>query len=265
MSRIRFRDSCHWYTKEGKAQHDASLREARKEFLYPSVTSIDKATFPNPFLEKWKIEQMGIAAAENPRQPHESSLQYAQRVYELSCEKAFVAAEFGKKVHKGLELWPAAPEASILPWWIHFDKWMQDHQAVFISNEVKVLHHGIGVAGQMDLKCTLAGIRSIVDYKTQDVKIDDKGRKKPAFYDSWVRQLAFYEQADRIEHGHVDPSQCVSLIIDSNDGGLIYEKFWTKEEIQAAYEEFVAGSWLFFRERNYWPTGKPWSMERVIP
>lgn len=261
---IRFSDACHWYEKDGTPKHDADLRVARKRLLYPSVTSIDKDSFPNLFLERWKLNQLAIAASQNPRQPHENEEQYANRIYELSMEKATEAAAFGKKLHKACEEWPSSPSAELIPWWVEFDRWMNETRVDVICTERRVLHHGIGVAGTMDLKAWIAArsLRCIIDYKTQDVKVDDKGRKKPAFYDHWIRQLAFYEQADRIENGYTTPSQCISLIIDSNEGGKIYEKRWTPEEIQAAYEEFVAGVWLWCRKRGYWPVGE-WKMERV--
>lgn len=259
---IKFGEGAHWYEANGKPQHDADLRVARKALLYPSVTSIDKDTFPNLFLERWKLNQLVIAASQNPRQPHESEEQYANRIYELSMEKATEAAKFGKDLHKACEVWPATCEQSLMPWWVKFDEWMNKHGVKPLANEKRVLHHGIGVAGTLDLKAETSQGLIIVDYKTQDVKLSESKKKKPAFYDSWVRQLAFYEQSERIELGHPDPIPCVSLIIDSNEGGEVYDKWWTKDEIQEAYEEFLAGVWLWCRKRDYWPVGK-WKMERI--
>jgi hypothetical protein len=260
---IKFSDSCHWYAKDGKPKHDATLREARKQFLYPSVTSIDKDSFPNLFLERWKLNQLALACCNFPRQPHEiKDEEYCTSRWRLAMDKADEAAIFGKKVHSACENWPAVPASDVLPWYLKFDSWMIKNSIVPYEREKRVLHHGIGVAGTMDFKGGAKASRIIMDYKTQDVKVDDRGNKKPAFYDSWIRQLGFYEQADRIENGYVEPSQCVSLIIDSNEGGEVYDKWWTKEEIQASYEEFLAGAWLWFRKRGYWPVGE-WKMERV--
>ena len=78
--------SGHWYqcrAGDAKPQHDADLRVARKEFLYPSVTSIDKDSFVNPGLDRWKMNEVLSAAAETYKQPHESVEDYCQRIYDL--------------------------------------------------------------------------------------------------------------------------------------------------------------------------------------
>lgn len=266
---LRYEDGQHWYAKDGTTDHDAGLREARKKLLYPSVTSIDKEVFPNPFLSRWKTQQLVNAAAENPKQPNENSEQYAQRIYEISMEKATVAAQFGKEIHKTCEKWPENPPAKLLPWFDKFDNFMRSSGVVPINREMVVLNHALGIAGTFDMEAEGSGFlagRWIIDLKTQDVKISDKGKKTPAYYESWPRQLGFYwftrsNQPD-FPLGALESPRCLSLVIDSNEGGEVYSKVWDPQEITDAYQDFIAGAWLFFRKRDYWPAGR-WHMGRI--
>jgi hypothetical protein len=249
--------SSHWYDREGKPDHDASLREARKLNLYSSVTTIDKDVFPNPFLERWKKEQLLIAAFENPRQPHDDLKSYADRIYEISIQKSVDAIEFGHQIHDAIEHFPQLPlDPKLHPWVEEFGKWYVGEGYETIDSEHIVLDHDLGVAGRIDRRATRKGRRMICDWKSQDVKVDEKGRKKPAFYDSWLRQLAYYDVADAKEIGlFPDLASTVSVIIDSNDPKGIYVKEWTRDEMLDAYDEFVAGAWQFYHKRDYWPVG----------
>lgn len=260
MSVVKRSEGSHWYEKGGAPKHEADLRVARKELLYPSVTTIDKAVFKNEFLEKWMQDQILIAAGDSPRQPHENGKQYAQRIYDLSMEKSRNAMDFGKKIHDACEHYPDPCDPELAHWHGEFDKWWTAKPRKVVSKEIVLLDHDIGVAGRTDLIYDLDGeglfLRTIADYKTQDVKVDDKGRKKPTFYDSWLRQLAFYAAAHAKEAGTwpIMPN-CENIIIDSNPGGLIYTKTYFQYDVLDAYRRFIHGAWLWFDDRGYWPNG----------
>lgn len=270
MSAIRFDGGSHWYAASGKPCHDADLRDARKEKLFPSVTTIDKDSFKNDFLDIWKTNQLLIAASENHRQPHESATQYGQRIYDISMEKSRTAIEFGKEIHDAVEVYPQLPMNSLLmPWFNEFGKWWEASGLDHVASEITLIDKELGIAGRTDkiARRKSNGKRVVLDWKTQDVKVNDKGKKKPAFYDSWGRQLAFYGGVDSKDAGlWPELPECCSLIIDSNPDGKVYEKWWTPEEIKAAYIEFLAGAWLWFNKRGYWPVGE-WkvSFDRPMP
>ncbi len=263
---IKFSNGSHWYARNGTPQHDADLRVARKSGLYPSVTSVDKDVFPNLFLERWKLEQLVKACVDNPRMMHETVEWYANRVHDISNTKARVAAEFGKEIHDAVETYPEPCDPKLSPWVTNFADWYNTFVSRPIHAEKVLLDHDIGVAGRTDFIGDGIGSvgRIVCDWKTQDVKVDDKGRKKPNFYDSWQRQLSLYAVADAKETGMfpVVPT-CVSVIIDSNPEAGIYAKVWTNDEMVDAYEEFVAGTWLWCRKRGYWANGSQWAINSI--
>lgn len=267
MSLIRFGEGgSHFYAKDGSPRHGATLREARKEVLYASVTSIDKATFVNAFLDKWRMNELVAACLENPRQPHESPEDYATRVYELSLMKSVTASEFGHKIHSAVEEYPnPAKDPSLQPWVDKFGDWYNDNIKETIKTEATLIDHEIGVAGRTDLIAihkTLGLV--IVDHKTQGIKPDKKGRKAPNYYPSWTRQLGFYSAAYAKEKGlWPNLPTCISLVIDSTEATPFYQKVWGKDEINAAYKTFVVAAWQFYDQRDFWPAQK-WELNPSV-
>lgn len=144
--------------------------------------------------------------------------------------------------------------------------------AQVICTERVLLCHDLGVAGRCDTIAHGSGRFSgkiiIPDWKTQDVKKDDKGRKKPAFYDSWTRQLAFYAVSYAKEAGLYPDTipVTISLIFDSNEPSEPFEKAWSREETIDAYLDFVAGTYLWMSKRGYWPAANGrWYLNPTIP
>lgn len=267
MGLIKFDQSAHWYSRHGLPQHDADLRVARKQGLYGSVTSIDKDSFPNPFLDKWKMEQLVQACVDHPRMPHESVEQYAQRVYDISNNKARNAATFGKEIHDAIDNYPEPCKPELQAWYDKFRIFYEANISEKLASEIVLLDHDICVAGRADFIGTGIGLlagKVVIDWKSQDVKTDKKGRKTPNFYDSWIRQLALYAVADAkaCDEFPFIP-RCLSVIIDSNENGEVYHKLWDHKEVVDAYENFAAGAWLWSRKRDYWPNGAQWRLEEV--
>jgi hypothetical protein len=271
---IKFESGAHWYNRDdGSPKHDADLRVARKAFLYPSVTTIDKDVFKNDFLDRWKMNELALAAAENFRQPHESIESYANRIYEASLHKTLKASNFGKQIHSAIEEYPKYPEDPTLhPWIDKFGGWFENNLGDTSFREKVFVDHDLGVAGCCDFggygAGPLLGKRVLCDWKSQNVKKDDKGRKKPAYYDSWTRQLAFYAVCDAKEQGAF-PNEiptCVSVVIDSNEADDPFVKVWHRDEVMDAYRDFVAGSYLWFSKRSFWPQlGGPLKLNPSVP
>ncbi len=258
---VKFADGAHWYQcRNGEAtpEHEADLRRARKEFLYASPTSIDKDVRKNHGLERYKTNELLCAAADNPRQPHESREDYAKRIFDLSLEHAKGAAEKGKMVHAVIDAHPkpCAPES--IGWWNQYDLWSKENVLEVLESESILLDHDIGVAGRTDrvINHRTLGI-TVIDYKTQEPSFLASGKKKFMVYDTWARQLAFYGAAYAKKIGLFPTMpRCLSLVMDSkecNSPNDMLVREWTQMEIADAYYDFVCDAHRFYRSRDYWP------------
>lgn len=232
--------NAHWYTKNGKPQHDATLREARKEKLLPSVSTIQKIK-SNPFLEGWKIEQAILSALTLPRIDNEDDLSFAKRIAKDSQEGSKAAAAEGTRIHSICEDYLLHGEiinvanAELIS---EFVQWINNHggRNVWTSEKIYI---GEDYAGCIDLHSDAI----IADIKTQDVK------DKPNFYDSYAVQLAAYgELLANVEW----IQQYVSLVIDRKTGKL-YEKVWSDDMIYKSRLIFHNLKSIWKLEKNYFP------------
>jgi hypothetical protein len=253
---VKVNTAAHWYgvdlaTNLVVPRYEATLREARKEGLYPSPTTIEKDIRANPVLARWIKNETAKAFVENPRNPGESDDGYAARCLDIADRIAREAAKKGVGIHDAIEH-EGTTDPVILPFYEAYIPWRDDHIEYTIGQETMLADRRIGVAGRVDkiVQHRQHG-RVILDWKTQRV------RKKPEFYDSFPRQLSFYAEADKETNGGILP-RIMSVVIDSQNPSRPYEKLYTPEEQAAAYKEFLCHSWLWFNERDFWPVGK-WS------
>ena len=114
----------HWYRKDGTPaytiagkngkERNTTLRDARKEGLLPSVTSIIRCAAA-PGLELWKSQQVLMAALTTDRLPDETEQEFIDRIIRDSQEQALKARERGTLIHAwvqgGFEGEPLEPEA----------------------------------------------------------------------------------------------------------------------------------------------------------
>lgn len=265
--------AAHWYGIDGTPHHDADLRIARRNMLFTSPSSVDKDQFVNAGLDAWKRNEIVKAAIENPRQPHESVDDYGDRLFELSNNKAKVAADFGKEVHDAIDQYPQMPlDAKLLPYVDHFGQYFYDtYIESKVASEVVLVDRDLGVAGRCDfvgktkIVYPVSGELLIPDWKTQNVKKKKDGRKDPQFYDSWKRQLAFYAVAFAKKVGMFpEIPRCASVIIDSNEPCEPFIQFWSEEEIYSAYQDFVVAVNCWCKKRDYWPVGR-WTLFHALP
>ena len=102
------KEAGHWYDREGNPRYTiigkngkerpTTLRDAKKEKLLPSVTSIIRCAAA-PGLERWKSEQVLMAALTTDRLPNESEQEYIDRIIKDSQEQALKAREKGTEIH----------------------------------------------------------------------------------------------------------------------------------------------------------------------
>ena len=194
-------DSGHWYTRQGTpayttigktGERPTTLRDARKEGLLPSTTTIinilDKAGLTN-----WKLQQVLLSALTLPREPQESEQDWLARVMKDSRETGYKAANRGTQIHEIIQSWfeqvymPEKP-----PYLDAVDKVLKDafgEQAWLCE---KSFAHPLGYGGRVDLMAKPIngnGTGYVVDFKTKDIDLD-----KVDVYFEHELQLASYRE-----------------------------------------------------------------------
>ena len=232
----------HWYGRDGSSQYEvvgnsgqkrpATLRDARKLGLVPSVTTIIKCAAA-PGLEVWKQQQMMMSALTLPRRPDEREAAWLERVIQDSKETGRNAADRGTLIHgaiqgfyegkpvepgmlahcHGVDTALAATFGSGLPW---------TAEASFA--------HPMGFGGKVDIHT--AGMMEVVaDFKTKEF---DDPLKKMA-YDEHCMQLAAY----RVGLG-IPQARCANVFCSVTKPGLVVVHEWTATELVNGWRMFCA-------------------------
>jgi len=247
----------HWYTADGVPQYEATLREARKENLYPSPTSILNIMHSSG-LERWKLNQTISAAIELPRGAAEAEEAYGSRIAERADALRNQAAELGTLVHDGIEKMISGrlyDEGH--PVLAKFSEWSAQNIKAHEWTERVLVNHKLGVAGKADAMVYFKGKAAeitgdkpcLVDWKTQRMKMSraKKPVYKPVYYDKWVMQLAFYASCE------MTPPPIVSVAINTSEPEEPYVKLWSLKEREEAMAAFEAALRLWQYEKNYKP------------
>ena len=248
--------SSHWYSQSGEPRYGATLREARKEQLLPSPTTILGLTVKSPGLETWKQEQLLISALSLPRNMGEDDGDFAKRVIADSKVATKSAAELGTRVHDGIEsILSRKPFDKGIPQLALFSSWAEDNIESHDWSERVQVNLSIGVAGRADALVRFKGDAAklvgtgpvLVDWKTQKMKKNAKGLYVPAFYEKWILQLAFYSYCELV------PPPVVSVVINTSEANPPVIKLWSNEERDAAWNAFQSAAELWFYLKSYQP------------
>lgn len=202
-------ESTHWYDSSGQPRYEADLRKARKELLYPSVTTIT-GVLDKPELIYWKQKKVAEACwAEAITNQDSLSLpaeEFAKQMISKSDEERSDSADLGTHVHAFLENWiqngkeidlrEDVKEATLMMQ--SFVKELSIPNT--LKSEIPFCLTDKGFAGKID--CVFRSKEHglvLLDFKTQNVK-----NGKPAIYPTWGYQLAAYNEfvkADTIFSG----------------------------------------------------------------
>ena len=188
-------ESGHWYKKDGTpaytvigktGERPATLRDARKLGLLPSVTTIN-GMLSKAGLDTWKQQQVLLAALTLPRLPDEPESDWLARVMQDSKAQGREAAERGTAIHAIIQTW--------------FDGVYMPEKPLYINTIIETLEnafgsqlwlseksfaHPLGYGGKCDL---MAKAGFIVDFKTKDTDLD-----KVDVYFEHEMQLAAYRE-----------------------------------------------------------------------
>ena len=235
-------ESGHWYTREGEPMYtiigangkerNTTLRDAKKEGLVPSVTTI-LSMIAKPSLENWKIDQALNSALTLDREEGESFQSFTYRCKEDSKKIGKEAAKEGTKIHALIEngFLGKADNKTYRIIKKYLDKTFPNEE--WIAEDSFCAAQGYG--GKIDLY-SKSGI--FIDFKTKD-NLEGKDPAK-LVYDEHGMQLSAYAQGC----GYDDVER-VSIFVDRKDNELICCHVWDKE----SHQKHVS---MFNSILNYW-------------
>ena len=185
----------HWYTKDGTpayttigktGERATTLRDARKDGLLPSVTTIN-GQLSKAGLDTWKQQQVLLAALTLPRETNEPEQEWLKRVMQDSKATGREAAERGTAIHAIIEGYFEQMYLPEKPAYLdEIDKVLKDAFGSQPWLAEKSFGHHLGYGGKCDL---MAKTGYIVDFKTKDTVLD-----KVDVYFEHEMQLAAYRE-----------------------------------------------------------------------
>jgi len=221
---IRPSQSSHWYTESGDPAYNATLRDARKQKLYPSVTQVI-GIIEKPAIASWMVNLMSEACYENPPRETEAIDEYRARVEPIFQSSRSVAADRGSAIHDFAENYIRYGDTRTVPFYEEQCRLLAD----WIESNIHSAHveqsfahklGGYGYGGRVDAYGVLTnGKPFLLDFKTQGCK-----NGKPVYYPEWRWQLAAYRAAVR------QGVTCLSVVIDTTEPA-IYDKEYTGLEM----------------------------------
>lgn len=241
----------HWYDREGKPVWEVpsadgkrmvspDIRHARKRGLLPGTTSIIRCAAA-PGLERWKQEQVLMAALTLSRRHGEPDDRYLDRIIQDAQEQARKAADRGTAIHAEIqEKWMSASAGehvlgamTAVERWLGFENF---HGADWVREESFSHCHGFG--GKADLCAPNYGI--VIDFKTKEFGEDDELKT----WDEHAMQLAAYREG--LDMTPVNPPiKCAIVYVSVTNPGL-------SRLIQIPEPDLKRGWEMFTNLLSYW-------------
>lgn len=227
-----------------------TLRDARKLNLFPSVTSI-LGIFAKPQLDKWKMQQVALAAMRLERTADESDDYFADRIIDEAFDQVEQAADLGSRIHEAIEKHydgEAVPDDLSIYTKPVF-AWQAQKQVNFIEREKVLVNPQHGFAGTMDIACTYGGDGiGTIDFKTRKTKPDVE--VKP--YDGQIMQIAAYGATYWGEH-NLPRLFGANVYISTTEPGRLEVCTYTPQQLMAEWEVFKMACAIWRHQKNYDP------------
>jgi hypothetical protein len=247
----------HWYTRNGQPAYTikkkdggdrpATLRDARKHNLLPSVTTIFNI-MAKPQLDKWKLAKAVQAALTTTRDDGEPDDRYHQRILERSRSEVSEAAELGTRIHDAIEaaFGGQEPPGDLKPYVQPTMKYLIELHLQNIRLEDVVVNQSEGYAGRVDLMADFNGIPIVIDFKTRKTK---KG-ERVAPYEFQSMQIAAYARA---AFGSLNHVWGANLYISTTEPERVEVVSYKPHELRKEYEAFQHMCALWRYSKNYDP------------
>jgi hypothetical protein len=243
-----------WYDSNATVV-EATLREARANHYYPSVTTV-LDVINKPGVEIWKRNIVIDEAMKlNPIFAEHEIDEFKETVNYRAGIKFGEAAELGTRWHWDLVRYfvPDGIDINIPEATLHaIDEKLKDLEIHLEEHEISFVNMDDGYAGTIDaIGYRMAGeekIPLVLDWKTQGTN-----GKSPRYYDTWPMQLAAYMNG----MGGPFVSEMWSVVLSTTDPGKVWFKRWQKNGIW--WEAFDSAHILWCTLNNYNPrTGEKW-------
>ncbi len=228
----------HWYRPDGTPaytvlsakgeERPATLRDARKLGLFPSVTTIMRMAAA-PGLERWKQNNLLMAALTLPKIEGETLDDYAARCVKDANEQSKAAMQRGTDIHGAVEMAYLGREigAEYLP---HTKATIEAVKAHFGPQEwlaERSFASKLGYGGKLDLHAS--GI--VIDFKTKEFDVDHK----TLAWEEQAMQLAAYREGLEMPE-----ARCANVFISTTNPGLVVVHEWPEEELKKGWRMFKA-------------------------
>lgn len=234
----RASESTHWYSRDGIPRYtiigsngkerNTTLRDARKEGLVPSVTTILKVA-SNPVLVQWMQKQILMAALTLPKVDGESEDEYIARIINDSKEHGRSAANVGTDIHNAVQsFYEGKSDNTYTEHRKGCVRALQAHYGDVVWISERPFGHEMGFGGKCDLHSP-QGDGIVVDIKTKDFSDPEKIDG----YDEHLMQLSAY----RVGLG-IPNARCSNVFVSRTVAGLSVVKDWSEEDL--------ARGWLMF-------------------
>ena len=225
------------YADPPKGLRDATLADARKFGLYPSVTEILNV-LTKPGLEAWKIDQMMMACRSATRRDDEDDEAFLKRVKSDASEASRLARDTGQAIHDAVEktfkeLKPTSHDGAA--WKICeaiCDKYGWDGWQSELS-----FASPLGYGGRIDLINKDKNI--IIDLKTKEKFTD----KKMAYDEHAMQLIAYAKGVD------MPDAKLINVFADWNGETVFHEWSDTYRE----WDMFLAAFGLWKLVKKYDP------------
>ena len=232
-------ESTHWYDKNGnpayevpyadpkKGMRATTLRDARKLDLWPSVTTIQKM-LAQPGLERWKQNQILLAALTLPSVEGETAKEFEARIWEDANEHGRQARERGTAIHAAVQSWYDSV-------FLRAAEYQEICKAAGVAIAERFgnpdwgceesFYHPLGYGGKVDINA----IGYVGDFKTKEFDKDNL----PKAYSENGMQLAAYREGLKMPD-----AVCFNCFISTNNPGLVHIHIWDEAEISDEWNVF---------------------------
>lgn len=231
----------HWYCADGSPCYEivgkngklrpTTLRDAKALSLYPSVTTIIR-TAASPGLQRWKDEQLLMAALTSTRQPDEPDEAFIARIIEDSRAQGKAAADRGTALHGALERYIQSGGSERQgQWQEHCEavcEAMREHDVNLLTDGTaeRSFAHKYGYGGKIDWSSPGA----VIDFKSKP----SIGAAKMKGYDEHIMQLAAYDE------GLGNPGRRLINVFVGCDDKAVQVLEWKPEDRTRGWKMFVS-------------------------